>query len=148
MERRFTRHGIAPDRLTLVPGTDREGIKRLYATVDVSLDTWPYCGGNTIAESLMMGVPVVTLLGETFAARYGASLLAASGCGDLIATSVDGYVATASALATDTDCLSRLRRTLREDMRIHGFSDSARFAATLETAYIAMMDAHRARAGR
>jgi hypothetical protein len=147
MERRFARHGIDPDRLVLVPGASREEIKRLYRVVDVSLDTWPYCGGNTIAESLMMGVPVVTLLGETFAARYGASLLAASGCADLIATSVEGYVATAAALATDTERLSRLRRTLRADMRTHGFSDSTRFAATLETAYIAMIEAHRVRAG-
>jgi hypothetical protein len=138
MERRFTRHGIAPDRLTLVPGTDREGIKRLYATVDVSLDTWPYCGGNTIAESLMSGVPCVTLLGDAFPARYGASLLVASGCGDLVADAPEAYVDRACALARDGARLAVLRGSLRDDMRRHGFSDSAAFAAKLEDAYLAM----------
>ncbi len=135
LARRFAQYGIAPRQLDLRPGTDREAIKYLYADIDISLDTWPYCGGNTIAESLHCGVPVVTVIGETFAARYGASLLTASGCAALIATSHQDYIAKAVALAQDRDALVHYRHTLRDMVRSHGFSDSRRFTAKLERAY-------------
>ena len=92
MERRFARWGIPSSRLRLQPGGAREEIKANYNEVDISLDTWPYCGGNTIAESQWMGVPVVTLKGNRFPAAYGASLLEASGCPELIANSPAEYV--------------------------------------------------------
>lgn len=138
--RQFTWAGITADRLDIRPGVDRETIKTMYGEIDVSLDTWPYCGGNTIAESLMCGVPVVSLQGDTFAARYGASLLTASGLPDLIAADADQYVTIAAALAGDPRRLAELRRTMRERVFQHGFSDSARFAGVLEQAYEAMLD--------
>lgn len=138
--RQFTWAGIAADRLDIRPGVDRETIKTMYGEIDVSLDTWPYCGGNTIAESLMCGVPVVSLRGDTFAARYGASLLTASGLPDLVADDADQYAAIAATLAADPDHLAELRRTMRERVFQHGFSDSARFAAVLEQAYEAMLE--------
>ncbi|MBC7907762.1 MAG: hypothetical protein H7Y60_13600 [Rhodospirillaceae bacterium] len=139
LAQRFARHGIASGQLDLRPGTDRSSIKRLYSQVDISLDTWPYCGGNTIAESLMSGVPVVTLTGTTFASRYGASLLAASGGHDLVAHDPAEYVANAVALAGDHRMLGELRTSRREAMQQFGFSDSAAFAAKLEAAYEAML---------
>lgn len=135
LTRRFARCGIGLRQLELRPGTDRETIKHYYADIDISLDTWPYCGGNTIAESLRCGVPVVTMTGDTFASRYGASLLNASGCAELIATSQRDYVAKAVALAGDPVALARYRRELRNMVQHHGFSDSRRFAANLERAY-------------
>ena len=139
MERRFLRHGISPDRLTLRLGTDRDTIKRLYSEMDISLDTWPYCGGNTIAESLMAGVPAITMTGETFASRYGASLLTASGCPELIATDPEGYLKIAADLAGNPEALIHYRQTLRQSMYDHGFSDSAAFVKKLEQAYEAML---------
>ena len=71
------------------------------------LDTWPYCGGNSTAEALWHGVPVITLKGDRFASRYGASLLAAAGCADLVADSPEQYVAIAKRLAGDPARLVR-----------------------------------------
>ncbi len=136
---KFDRLGVGADRLILHGGLPQRTILELYNRVDVSLDTWPYCGGNTIAESLWMGVPVVTLLGDRFAARYGASLLQAAGLPDLIARDRDAYVAKAVALAEDRPRLGRLRRDLRRMVVDNGFGDAPAFARKMEDAYLDML---------
>jgi predicted O-linked N-acetylglucosamine transferase (SPINDLY family) len=134
MARRFAQWGIDKSRLRIEPGGDRYSILRSYADVDISLDTWPYNGGNTIAESLWQGVPVLTMLGDGFNSRYGASLLRASGCADLVADDIDGLIAVARSLSRDVTRLEQLRRELRQMMRQHGFADSERFCRSWEEA--------------
>jgi Predicted O-linked N-acetylglucosamine transferase, SPINDLY family len=139
LEERFARFGIGPERLWLEPGTDRLGIMADYARVDISLDTFPYCGGNTIAESLHQGVPVVSMRGSTFASCYGSSILTASGCGDLVANDPADYIRIAADLAASPEKLAAYRRNLRNMMVAHGFSDSERFVRRLEAAYRDML---------
>lgn len=140
LEERFARFGIGPERLWLESGTDRLGIMADYARVDISLDTYPYCGGNTIAESLYQGVPVVSMRGGTFASCYGSSILTASGCGDLVANDSTDYIRIAADLAASPEKLAAYRRNLREMMVTHGFSDSERFVRRLEVAYRDMLN--------
>jgi protein O-GlcNAc transferase len=142
LQDRFWRFGIAPERLRILGGTDRATILRGYDDVDISLDTWPYCGGNTIAEALWQGVPVVTLKGNRFSGNYGASLLTAAGCPELIARSADEYLEIVSRLAASPEELKRYRADLRTMVKEHGLSDPARFAGKLEAAYIEMMNRH------
>ncbi len=139
MERRFARWGIPGNRLRLQPGGSRDEIKANYNDVDISLDTWPYCGGNTIAESQWMGVPVVTLKGDRFPSAYGASLLHASGCSDLVAEITGGFVGICADLASDSERLVYYRRNLRKMMVNHGFGDAKRFTRDLEIAFEKML---------
>lgn len=139
MERRFARFGIPATRLRLQPGGTREEIKANYNEVDISFDTWPYCGGNTIAESQWMGVPVVTLKGDRFPAAYGASLLSASGCEELVADSPAAFTRISAALAADSAKILHYRNNLRRMMVEHGFGDARRFSRDLEAAYEAML---------
>ncbi len=136
---RFRRLGIEPDRLTLAVGVDRRALLDVYAGIDIMLDTWPYCGGNSTAEALWHGVPVITLTGDRFGSRYGASLLAAAGCPDLVAESPEQYVTIAKRLAADPARLADLRRRLRDLSIEHGLGDSAGFARRLENAYVDML---------
>jgi predicted O-linked N-acetylglucosamine transferase (SPINDLY family)/glycosyltransferase involved in cell wall biosynthesis len=137
---RFARFGIAPDRVILRQGTDRAGTLKAYSEVDISLDTWPYCGGNTIAESLWHGVPVITYKGDRFASAYGASLLTAAGCTDFIAKTPEHYVDIGVRLANDPDLLLELRRNLRKMFVGHGLGDSRAFARALEDAFMDMLE--------
>jgi len=131
--------GIEPHRLTLLPGGTRDEILRNYALVDVSLDTWPYCGGNTIAESLWQGVPVVTFRGDRFSSAYGASLITAAGLGDLVAESPEAFADIAVSLGSDTAKLCDLRKNLRTMIKEYGFGDPVRFARKIENAYLDML---------
>jgi len=136
---KFANLGVSHDRLVLVEGVGRSALLEVYSQIDISLDTWPYCGGNTIAESLWMGVPVVTLLGDRFSSRYGASLLAAAGCNDLVGKTPEEYIDIAARLAADLPRLRALRRDLRQMSVENGLADSSRFARNLETAYVDML---------
>ena len=137
---RFRRFGIGADRLRLEGGTDRQSLLKCYADVDITLDTWPYCGGNTIGESFWQGVPVVTLYGSRFSSRYGASLVTAAGCADLVANSPQDYVEKAAQLARDTERLRAMRTNLRTMYKQYGLGDSGRLAQAFEAAFQNMMD--------
>jgi predicted O-linked N-acetylglucosamine transferase (SPINDLY family) len=136
---RFRRRGIGPDRVRLEGGGSRDDILRSYDEVDISLDTWPYCGGNTVAESLWQGVPVVTLKGSRFVSRYGASLLRVAGCRELVGETEEEYIDIAAALVSAPARLTYYRNNLRTMARQFGFSDVEGFARKLDDAYLAMM---------
>jgi predicted O-linked N-acetylglucosamine transferase (SPINDLY family) len=112
--------------------------------VDIALDTYPYCGGNTTAEALWQGVPVVTLSGPRFSSSYGASLLYSAGCPELIARSSDEYIEIAAALARSKDRLIAYRSRLRAGVIEHGLGNADVFTPQLEDSLIAM----RMRAGQ
>jgi len=136
---RFQRFGIRGDRLRVEPGSDRQTLLRCYEDIDITLDTWPYSGGNTVAESFWQGVPVVTLYGSRFSSRYGASLVTGAGCDGLIGRSPSEYIETAATLAGNPQRLLQLRNDLRRMSKKHGLGDSKRFARVLEDAYCILL---------
>jgi protein O-GlcNAc transferase len=136
---RFRTLGIGAERLVLVKGVERRALLDAYAEVDIGLDTFPYCGGNATAEALWHGVPVITLQGDRFASRYGASLLTAAGGEDLVARSPEEYIAIAKRLAGDPARLARMRSRQRDLVIERGLGDSVRFARQLEDAYVDML---------
>jgi predicted O-linked N-acetylglucosamine transferase (SPINDLY family) len=102
--------------------------------VDILLDTFPYPGVTTTCEALWMGVPTVTLAGDTLLSRQGAGVLTPAGLGDWVAESEDEYVAKALAFAADLPALARLRAGLREQVLASPVFDARRFARNFETA--------------
>jgi predicted O-linked N-acetylglucosamine transferase (SPINDLY family) len=90
-----------------------------------------------------MGCPLVTVRGATLAGRLGAAMLESAGVPELVADSVDGFVATAIALAVDAE----RRRTLRERLLRHrgsAASSATTFARRLEHAFRVAVDRHAA----
>ena len=138
LERRFVERGLEPTRLRLVGKGTRHDVVRSYADVDIALDTWPYCGGNTTAEALWQGVPVVTLQGARFSSAYGGSLLRAAGCPELVASTADEYVRKAVALAQAPARLAAYRRSLRAQVVAHGLGNAEAFTRRFEKALVAM----------
>jgi predicted O-linked N-acetylglucosamine transferase (SPINDLY family) len=110
----------------------------LYQRLDVALDTYPYHGTTTTCEALWMGVPVVTMAGQTHASRVGVSLLYNSGLSELVATTPEEYIRLAAELAGDPPRLSQLRSTLRQRMEGSPLMDAPRFACDIEAAYRTM----------
>ena len=94
-----------------------------YAGVDIALDSFPYHGTTTTCEALWMGVPVVTLAGQTHAARVGVSLLTAVGHPEWVAQDRAEYVRIASELARDPVALDQARAGLRAAMAASALLD-------------------------
>ncbi|MFT3683538.1 MAG: hypothetical protein QM783_01220 [Phycisphaerales bacterium] len=139
--------GLDPARVQVLPetATVAEHLEA-YRRVDIQLDTFPYNGTTTTCESLLMGVPVVTLQGEggkqegRHASRVGASLLTAAGLYEQVATNTDQYVAAAARLALESDALARTRLGLRDRLLASALCDApafaGRFGSALRTAWL------------
>jgi predicted O-linked N-acetylglucosamine transferase (SPINDLY family) len=103
-----------------------------YRDLDIALDTFPFGGGVTTCDALWMGVPVITLPGETFASRHGLSHLTSVGLADeLAARNADDYAVRATELAQDLSRLTRLRAELRERVARSPLCDGDRLADEL-----------------
>ncbi len=122
----FGRHGIAPERIVF--STIRGAHMPFYNEVDISLDTFPLTGGTTTTESLWMGVPVVSLIGEAFFERLSSSILANCGLKDLATEDKGEFVRLAVALAGDRARRLLLRETLRERIRSGPLGQTEQFA--------------------
>ncbi len=131
---RLLQHGIDSSRVDLLGRVPRSEYLQAYADVDLLLDTFPFPGGTTTCEALWMGVPTLTLAGDTLLARQGASLLMAAGLADWIASSKEEYLAKAVAFAADLPKLAALRSALREQVRLSPLFDATLFARNFEDA--------------
>jgi predicted O-linked N-acetylglucosamine transferase (SPINDLY family) len=142
---RFARCGIPAERLVMEGPSAREEYLASYRRADIALDPFPFTGGTTTAESLWMGVPVLTLAGDRLVARQGASLMTNAGLSDWVVGDIDQYVRRAVELAADTSGLAALRARLRRDLVNTPIFDSPRFARNLESALQSMWNENRSR---
>jgi predicted O-linked N-acetylglucosamine transferase (SPINDLY family) len=136
---RFAEHGITPARVqTLGAYAAEHDHLKAYHGIDIALDPFPYNGTTTTCEALWMGVPVITLAGQTHAGRVGVSLLTQAGLHDLITESPEHYLALAVDLAHDLQRLQGLRGKLRERLAASALCDAKGFTRALEEAYRGM----------
>jgi protein O-GlcNAc transferase len=135
VEQTFARHGVKPERLQLIGKRPLAEYLALHHGVDIALDPFPYNGGTTSVHSLWMGVPIITLAGQSPVSRVGVTILANVGLQELIAQSVAEYVAIARDLARDTERLCRIRAELRGRLQASPLIDAERLTRALEDAY-------------
>jgi predicted O-linked N-acetylglucosamine transferase (SPINDLY family) len=134
----FVREGVAAERIKFVESRPRNEYLKLFHSLDIALDTFPYNGHTTSLDALWMGVPVTSLAGQTRVSRGGLSVLSNLGLPELVAYSEDEYVEIATHLAGNLPRLVELRRTLRARMEGSVLMDAPRFARQIEQAYRTM----------
>lgn len=130
----FAAHGIARERLVLYGREVRAAYLQRFAQADIALDPFPCNGGTTTCDALWMGLPVVSLIGETFLSRASYSVLCASGCEAFAQASEDDYVACCVDLARNPSRLATLRATLRDRLQGTPLLDGPLLAANIECA--------------
>ncbi len=140
--------GIVSDRVTVRGPAPRHAYLESYREVDIVLDTFPYTGGTTTCEALWMGVPTVTLAGDSMIARQGVALLSAAGLADWVADDPAEYVRKAVSFGTDLVSLSTLRSSLRERIQATPLFDVRLFAQRLAEALAGIWQAHVSLGGR
>jgi predicted O-linked N-acetylglucosamine transferase (SPINDLY family) len=129
------REGIERGRVDFLPTRARRVYLESYRGIDLCLDTFPCNGATTSLDAFWMGVPVVTLVGNTPFGRAGLSIATNLGLPELVARTEDEYANIAIGLAKDLDRLSGLRRGLRDRMQASPLMDASRFARNVEAAY-------------
>lgn len=135
-------HGISSDRLILEGPAQHREFMATYQRIDIALDTWPYSGGLTTCEALLMGVPVVTRVGPTFAGRHSATHLVNAGLPELVTDSWENFRIRAKELANDLPSLAVIRASLRTILMDSPICNGPRFANHLTTALRAIWQRH------
>jgi protein O-GlcNAc transferase len=118
----FEAESVAADRVIF--HTVRGRHMPFYNELDITLDPFPLTGGTTTAESLWMGVPLISLVGEPFHERLSSN----AGLGDLCARSLDEYQALALQLAADRGRRQALRLGLRDQIKASPLGQTEAFA--------------------
>lgn len=134
--------GVSADRLRIEGPSPHIELLQCYNDVDISLDPWPYSGGLTTCESLLMGVPVVSLPGPTFAGRHSATHLVNAGMPELVVSSWAEYRERVLELASDLDSLATIRQHLRQVLLESPVCDASRFAKHFTDAMRAIWQRH------
>jgi protein O-GlcNAc transferase len=131
----LARHGVAAERVEFCAHRPLPEYLALYHRIDIGLDTFPYNGHTTSLDSLWMGVPVITLVGQTAVGRAGLSQLTNLGLTELAARTPEEFVERAVALAGDLPHLQALRTGLRARMKQSPLMDAAGYSQSIEQAY-------------
>ncbi len=126
------RAGVAPARLLFADRVEPSLYRGRLALADLFLDTFPYNAGTTASDALRVGLPVLTLSGETFISRMAGSLLTAVGLARFVTASLDDYVEAAVRIALlERDELKRVSAALPERWRAT-LGDTRAFCRALE----------------
>ena len=123
IRRRFQAHfaqaGIDPARVAVRPYVaDLAAHLASYDGVDVVLDPFPFNGSTSTFEALSMGVPVVSLTGDTMMSRWSGAMLAHLGLERCRAANAGDYVRIAADLAADVAWRNALRAELPDRISI------------------------------
>lgn len=110
----------------------------MYEQIDIALDSFPYNGTTTTCEALLMGVPVIGLVGSTHAGRVGLSLLSAAGWPEDAAPSIDLYVARAAEHAASIDAIRAERSARSKQFLASALCDGPAYAARWQDAIRSM----------
>jgi protein O-GlcNAc transferase len=135
-------HGIAPERVIFAKRMASPEHLARQPLADLFLDSFHYNAHTTASDALWAGLPVLTRIGNTFAARVAASLLRAANLPELVTQSTEEYEALALALAADPSRLRAIRQKLGAQRDTCALFDTPRFTRGLEAAYRAMWERH------
>lgn len=135
LRRAAAARGVDPDRIVYAsPLPLHEHLAR-HRLADLFLDTFTYNAHTTASDALWAGLPLVTKIGQGFAARVAASLLNAIGLTELITETEQAYFELALDLAQNPNRLAGLKQRLDANRSRKPLFDSELFTRHLEKAY-------------
>ncbi|MBW4691580.1 MAG: O-linked N-acetylglucosamine transferase, SPINDLY family protein [Lyngbya sp. HA4199-MV5] len=128
--------GISPDRLRFLPEVPAEAVHRAnLAIADVVLDTYPYNGATTTMETLWMGIPLVTRVGEQFASRNSYTMMVNAGIEEGIAWTNDEYVEWGIRLGNEPALRQQIAWKLWRSRQTAPLWNAKQFTREMEHAY-------------
>ena len=138
---RLVQAGIDGSRLDLRRPEGGAAFFGSYNDIDIILDTFPYNGGTTTCFATYMGVPVVSMVGDSLISRMGLSILSNLGAADLAVNDEEGYVRRAVELGHDRAYLLQFKQTARARFQQSCLGNGERFTAEFEQACIRLLEA-------
>jgi predicted O-linked N-acetylglucosamine transferase (SPINDLY family) len=144
LKKEAEKQGISADRLVFAERMPLPEHLARHRQADLFLDTFPYNAHTTASDALWAGLPVLTMMGKSFASRVAASLLSAISLPELIVNTQEEYEAIAIDLATNPQKLAYYKKTLSNNCHTATLFDTPLFAQNLEAAYLRMYEIYQA----
>ena len=133
-----SRFGVDKNRIIFASHAPVEQHLNRIRKADLFLDTLPYNAHTTASDALRMGVPVITLIGNSFASRVAASLINAVNMPELITNTREQYESLATDLALDTEKLRIIKSKLVNNLPKTELFNCQTFTKNLELAFAKM----------
>jgi predicted O-linked N-acetylglucosamine transferase (SPINDLY family) len=128
--------GVDQSRLRFLPEAPSESVHRAnLAIANVVLDTYPYNGATTTLETLWMGLPLVTRVGEQFAARNSYTMMINAGITEGIAWTDEEYVEWGVRLGEDAALRQQIAWKLWQSRQTAPLWNAKQFTLDMEAAY-------------
>ena len=137
LKKEAKKHGVNENRLIFAnykPGIDN--FSNRIKLVDLFLDSIPYNAHTMASDTLRMGVPVLTCMGDSLASRVAASLLRAVNMNELITNSQEEYELLAIELAVNSQKIKRVKDKLVRNLPSAKLYNTSLFTRHLESAYV------------
>ena len=127
---------VDPKRLRFLGGVASALIHRANLGIaDVILDTYPYNGATTTLEALWVGVPLVTRVGQQFAARNSYAFLTNAGIREGIAWTDEDYIKWGVRLGKDEELRQQVTHKLKVSRQTSALWNAQQFTREMENAY-------------
>ena len=128
--------GVDTKQLRFIGQDPNELIHRAnLAIADIVLDTYPYNGATTTLETLWLGIPLVTRVGQQFAARNSYTMMINAGITEGIAWTDEEYVDWGVCLGKDEKLRQEVSWKLRQGRKNAPLWDAEKFTRDMEQAY-------------
>jgi len=134
------KHGVNPSRLVFAKNMPLAVHLARHRLADLFIDAFPCNAHTTTSDALWAGLPVLTLMGNSFASRVAASLLNAIGLPELVTKSQEEYEALAIEIAANPDTLVALKQKLANNRLTTPLFDTPQFTNYLEQTYAHMYE--------
>ncbi len=133
------KRGVDPNRIKFAENMSIEDHLERMKLADIFLDTWPYNAHTTASDAIRVGLPIVTLIGKSFASRVASSILSTIDLKSLTAKTIYEYEEIAVKIASDKKLLGELKYKLKNIENESVLFDSTFFTKNLENIYLNLM---------
>jgi len=114
---------------------NKDHLKRIELA-DIFLDTFPYSAHTTASDFVRVGIPLITLKGESFASRVASSILNQVNLNELVTKNKNEYQELAISIGMDNEKLKNLKEKLKGSISDSNLFNSVLYTKHLEDLFI------------
>ena len=136
LELEAKKRGVDPKRIVFAKKISiiEDHLQRIKLA-DIFLDTFPYNAHTSASDSIRMGLPLITMKGNSFASRVAASILSSINMSGLITDNINDYENLATELGNNKYKLNEIKKKMIRNVKKSNFFNSEIFTKNLESIY-------------
>ena len=136
LELEAKKRGVDPKRIVFAEKISiiEDHLQRIKLA-DIFLDTFPYNAHTSASDSIRMGLPLITMKGNSFASRVAASILSSINMSGLITDNINDYENLATELGNNKYKLNEIKKNMIRNVKKSNFFNSEIFTKDLESIY-------------